>query len=70
MVGSFLRSDRQCSSALGVGMLIRWQGHYDQDGSQPRWGLYSPLVHWVDALGNHNLANDYLNLLGSNGTFQ
>jgi len=26
--------------SYGVGILLRWIGHYDWDGSQPRWGWY------------------------------
>ena len=59
----------QCASAPGLGLLIRWQGHYDEDGSQPRYG-YTPLgaLGWMRWRVT-NLANDSLNLDGSNGRF-
>ena len=30
------------SGAPAIGILMRWPGHYDEDGRQPRWG-FSPM---------------------------
>ena len=59
----------QCATDPGLGLLIRWQGHYDEDGSQPRWG-YNPLgaLGWMRWRVT-NLGNDKIVLEGSNSTF-
>jgi hypothetical protein len=49
----------------GVGLLVRWPGHYDWDSSQPRWGW-----HPIGAIGwyRDNLlpgGSIYLNIYGS-----
>jgi hypothetical protein len=52
------------SGGPGVGVLLRWRGHYDWDGHQPRWG-YWPMgalgwYRWSSTLGYR------LNIVGNN----
>jgi hypothetical protein len=58
---------RQCRSDPGVGMLLRWQGHTETDGSQPRRG-YTPfgVLGWM-RWSIDNLNNDSLVLTGTQG---
>jgi regulation of enolase protein 1 (concanavalin A-like superfamily) len=56
-----------CDSNPGVGVLLRWSGHYDWDGAQPTWGW-----HPIGALGwfrwnKSDVTSNQLNLLGSGG---
>jgi hypothetical protein len=61
------RCPLNCDSNPGVGVLLRWTGHYDWDGAQPSWGW-----HPIGALGwfrwnKSDPTINWLNLLGSGG---